>query len=70
MTYQQPEISLEALRILRGYTQKALGDAINKDPSTIIRWESGKTSPKIDDYYKIKNILDPGNEFFLQIKSS
>lgn len=70
MIEKKSEISLKALRSLRGISQKNLADKIDRHESTILNWEKGRTSMTIEDYLKVKNLLDPKDEFFLQIKSS
>ena len=40
------QISLKAARVNADYTQKEAAKLINVDVSTIVSWESGKTSPK------------------------
>ena len=70
MIDKKAEISLKALRSLRGISQKNLAYKIGRHESTILNWEKGRTSMTIEDYLKVKNLLDPKDEFFLQIKSS
>lgn len=70
MVEKKAEISLKALRSLRGVSQKHLADKIDRHESTILNWEKGRTSMTVEDYLKVKNLLDPKDEFFLQVKSS
>ena len=70
MVENKPEISLKALRNLRGLTQKGLASKLGRHESTIISWEKGRTSMTLTDYFNVKSLLDPEDEFFLQIKSS
>lgn len=49
--------TLKQWRMLAGLTQKQLAEAIDKDQSTIVRWEKGETQPKADDIAKIEKVL-------------
>ncbi|MFM1602059.1 helix-turn-helix transcriptional regulator [Helcococcus ovis] len=66
MNYNKPEVSLKGLRMLKDMSQKELGEKLGKSEYTIANWESGKSSPKITDYYKLKDVLDIDNQFFLK----
>lgn len=70
MEHKNPEITLRALRNLRGLSQKDLASKIDRHETTIVNWEKGKTSMTIPDYMKIKDVLDPKDEFFLVSKST
>lgn len=70
MVENKPEISLKALRNLRGLSQKGLAAKLNRHESTVISWEKGRTSMTVKDYFNVKRLLDPEDEFFLQVKSS
>lgn len=70
MKVRKPKITLKSLRGLRNISQKSLGLAIGRSESTIINWENGKSTMGIPDYFKIKEELDPADEFFLEVKSS
>ena len=53
------QISLKAARVNANKTQREVAQELNIDRTTIINWESGKTSPpsdklrKLCDYYKV-----------------
>lgn len=49
--------TLKQWRMLAGLTQVELAKAIEKDQSTIVRWEKGETQPKADDIAKIEQVL-------------
>lgn len=60
------KITLAAARVNAKMTQQEAADAINVCKSTIIKWESGKTSPnaqKLSDLLKIYGI--PISRIFL-----
>ena len=50
--------NLKHLRLEKGLTQEQLGKLINKDYSTIGKWENGTRSPIMEDVIKLSNILD------------
>ena len=52
------QISLAAVRINGRYTQKKLAKELRVDPSTVISWEKGKTSPKSDQLKKISQLCN------------
>ncbi|QUY64263.1 helix-turn-helix transcriptional regulator [Helcococcus kunzii] len=60
------EVNLRGLRLLNNMTQDELASKIDKSSYTIRNWEIGNSSPKIQDYFKLKKILDPEDKFFLQ----
>lgn len=70
MDKEKPKISLKALRNLRNISQASLAESIGRNETTVVNWERGKTSMSIPDYFKIKELLDPKDQFFLEIKSS
>lgn len=70
MSKNQVKLSLKALRNLRNITQKQLATMLERNETTILNWETGKTNMGISDYFKIKEILDPEDDFFLEVKSS
>lgn len=43
------QITLKAARVNAGLTQKQVEDATGYARSTLIRWESGKGSPRLTD---------------------
>lgn len=49
--------TLKQWRQLAGLTQVELAKAIEKDQSTIVRWEKGDTQPKADDIAKLEQVL-------------
>ena len=60
------QISLAAVRINGKYTQKSLAKELHVDPSTVINWEKGKTSPRSDQLKKISQLCDvPVDNIFL-----
>ena len=46
------------LRIQNGKTQEELGKALNKDYSTIGKWELGQRSPTMEDVIKIADYFN------------
>ena len=54
-----PRISIiRTARAKLGYTQKDLGDLMNKSANSIRAWEAGIHIPKVTDIIKLQNILD------------
>lgn len=41
------KITLKALRVNAGLTQKQAASKVGVAPATLIRWEAGKTSPTV-----------------------
>lgn len=65
------QISLKAARVNACLTQREAAQGIGVDVSTIVSWESGKTSPKatlLDALCKLYEI--PVDAIFLREKSS
>ena len=50
------QISLRAARVNAGLTQEAAAKAVGVDKSTIISWEKGKTSPRIEDIKELCSV--------------
>ena len=50
--------NLKFLRLQSGMTQQELGKKLNKDYSTIGKWELGQRSPTIEDLIKISEIFN------------
>ena len=62
-------VSLKAARINAGYTQKQAADLVGVTPSTIIKWESGKTFPKADKFAELCKIYKADfNDIFLPVR--
>lgn len=60
------QISLAAVRVNGKYTQKRLAKELNVDPSTVINWEKGKTSPRSDQLKRISQLCHvPVDNIFL-----
>lgn len=49
--------TLKQWRMLSGLTQEQLADAIDRDRTTIVRWEQGDTHPKANDIAKLEQVL-------------
>lgn len=49
--------NLKFLRIQNGYTQEHLADLMNKDYSTVGKWENGTRSPITEDTIRISEIF-------------
>lgn len=47
------KMTLKALRVNAGMTQKEVAKALNKSNKTICNWEKGVTSPNAEDCYAI-----------------
>lgn len=50
--------NLKHLRIQKGLTQEDLGKKLNKDYSTIGKWENGTRSPIMEDVIKIADFFN------------
>lgn len=50
--------NLKFLRVTKGITQEDLGKQLNKDYSTIGKWENGTRSPIMEDAIKVSEIFD------------
>lgn len=50
--------NLKHLRQEKGLTQEQLGKLMNKDYSTIGKWENGTRSPIMEDVLKLSDILN------------
>lgn len=44
--------------MLAGLTQTQLAEAVDRDRTTIYRWEVGETHPKASDIIKIEQVLN------------
>ncbi|MDT3388205.1 MAG: helix-turn-helix domain-containing protein [Bacteroidota bacterium] len=49
--------NLKNLRLMRGLSQKQLGEKLNKSPNAISNWEKGMTSPDVDLLETICKVL-------------
>lgn len=47
------QMSLKALRVNAGMTQKAAAEAVGVSVVTIIKWERGERKPKINKLYEL-----------------
>lgn len=50
--------NLKHIRLQKGLTQEQLGKLMNKDYSTIGKWESGTRSPIMEDVIKLSEVLN------------
>ena len=50
--------NLKHIRQSKGLTQEQLGKLMNKDYSTIGKWENGTRSPIMEDLIKLSDVLD------------
>lgn len=66
------QISLKAARVNAELTQKEASERMGIDVSTIVSWESGRTSPKATQLQKLCDIygLEGVDSLFLRQKSS
>lgn len=65
------QISLKAARVNAEMTQKQAAKEIGVDASTIVSWESGKTSPKVFHLQALCNLYGISmDNIFLRQKSS
>lgn len=50
--------TLKQWRLLRGKTQRQIGDALGVSDVTIHNWETGKLEPKASYIAKLEEVLD------------
>lgn len=50
--------TLRNLRIRKGVTQKAIANELHIDVSTVTKWETGKSNPKIAKLPELAKIFD------------
>ena len=50
--------NLKSLRLMRGLSQKQLGEKLNKSANAISNWEKGTSSPDVDLLETICKVLD------------
>lgn len=59
-------VSLKAARINADLTQKEVANLMGVNVSTLVNWESGKTSPGIDQFSKLCKLYEcPIDAIFL-----
>ena len=65
-----PRISIiRTGRAKKGYTQKDLGELMNRSANSIRAWEAGIHIPKVTDIIKLQSILDiPLDELMNEFK--
>lgn len=51
-----PKMTLKMLRVRDNLTQEAAAKALGISPSTLSKWESGKSFPDVLDINKIENL--------------
>ncbi len=56
MSYFDMKWRLSACRVQAGYTQVEAAKAIGVSEQTMIRWESGKSTPKMDEAQKLSEL--------------
>ena len=66
------QISLKAARVNAELTQKEAAKRLGVDVSTVVSWETGKTSPKVAQIQRLCEIygVDSVDSLFLHRKSS
>ena len=52
------QISLAAARVNVEKTQREVADLMNVNVSTIANWESGRTSPNVEQFVELCNIYN------------
>ncbi len=50
--------NLKNIRLMRGLSQKQLGEKLNKSPNAISNWEKGTSSPDVDLLETICKVLN------------
>ena len=66
-----PKMTLKMLRVRDNLTQEAAAKALGISPSTLSKWESGKSFPDVLDINKIENLYRINNNdiIFLPINT-
>ena len=59
---------LRELRLERGLSQRALGEALSVCNQTISFWESGSREPNLDDLLKIAKFFGTSTDYLLDEK--
>ena len=59
---------LRELRLERGLSQRALGEALGVCNQTISFWESGSREPNLDDLLKIAKFFGTSTDYLLDEK--
>lgn len=49
---------LKAYRMLKGLTQRELAQELGVDPTTVMKWETGKSKPMPEAQERVEKILD------------
>lgn len=63
------QISLKAARVNAGMRQKDVANCLGVDTATIINWEHGRTSPRIDQLQELCDLYSISiNNIFLNRK--
>lgn len=57
--------NIRYIRMMRGLSQKELGDRVNKSANAVSNWEKGTTSPDVETLDKVCKVLhvDPNQMF-------
>lgn len=50
--------NIKRLRLARGLSQEALGEALGQHRTTVSKWESGPNAPKLDDLAPLADELN------------
>ena len=65
------QITLKAARVNAGLLQSDVAQRLNVDNSTIVSWEKGKTSPKMNQLQALCDLYEtPIDRIFLTQKSA
>ena len=55
---QERKFTLMQWRKIAGLSRNELAEAVNKDPTTIWNWETGKTNPNATDIANLEHVLN------------
>lgn len=65
------KISLKAARVNKGLTQADVAKKIDVDPSTICKWEAGRSFPNVFQFQNLCSLYGTtADDIFLHKKSS
>lgn len=65
------KITLKAARVNKGYTQSQVANKMNVDPSTVGKWETGRSALTVPQFYRLCSLYEIAtDDIILPQKSS
>lgn len=59
------QITLKAARVNAGFSLKQVAERMQKNKSTIINWEKGRTSMKISEFEELCNLYRISKDYII-----